>query len=280
MPSMIAHWRAASSSTPSAAATAHASASAASRRGAPRAIVAERADRAAGGDRRGGEHRQPRRLLPEHRALVVADDDLDPGNGERREPLGELRGLQLVRGGADPRGRARLLDDHARLRRRRGHVADRPCRDGGSVRARPSTRARIAATCSRPFWSGRIDRPVERLGSHPIESRVEVVRLDGDDEQRDRRLEPRHGLETRMRSSPRPARVAGPARRSRRPCARSRRRARRFARRRGRRSRRDRARRSAPSREAPGRRRGSRTASPSRRRAPRPPPPSSPSPTA
>ena len=59
---------------------------------APCLIVAERADRAAARHRRGRQHREPGRLLPEDGALVVAEDDVDPGNAERLERGVERRG--------------------------------------------------------------------------------------------------------------------------------------------------------------------------------------------
>ena len=60
--------------------------------------------------------------------------------------------------------------------------------------ARPDRRDVLEAVLERED-----QRPVERRGSHPIESLVEVVRLDGDHDQRDRPLEPRHGLEAHVR---------------------------------------------------------------------------------
>ena len=63
-----------------------------------------------------------------------------------------------------------------------------------AAEARPDRRDVLEAVLEREDH-----RPVERLGSHPIESAAEVVRLHGDHEQRDRRVEPRHGLETLLR---------------------------------------------------------------------------------
>ena len=85
MASMIAHWAAASSRTPSAAATAHASPSAVHEARAPCLVCTKRSDCEAARHRRRRQHREPGRLLPEDGTLVVAEDDVDPGNAERLE---------------------------------------------------------------------------------------------------------------------------------------------------------------------------------------------------
>ena len=144
--------------------------------------AAERADRQPLTRRRRGERRRrPRRLLPEHRALAVADDDLDPGHAERRERSVERVAVDRVAGGVTT---APVRVAARRRRARRVRLDAARC---AATTAAPSGRARrrrgSRSTCSRPFRSGSTTAPRERLRRDAVERVVEGVRLDRDDEQ-------------------------------------------------------------------------------------------------
>ena len=238
MASMIAHWAAASSSTPSAAATAHASASA----------VLEA--RAPGRDRHGAARprgrsppsppRAPRAAPPSPRGRRARRRRRRPRSRERGAARARRRApsVELARRGADDgvagASAGRRLPARARTA---STPADAPgrrrrCRVGAEPR-----RARIASTCSRPFEQREDDGSGERLGRDPVEGAVEVVGLHRDHEQRRRASRAARRPRDARRSSSSPWTSVSPALADRRrPSARYRRRARPCARRACRRS--------------------------------------------
>ena len=129
MASMIAHWAAASSRDAVGGRHRARLAKRLHEARAPCLVCTERPDREAARHRRRRQHREPGRLLPEDGTLVVADDDVDPGNAERLERGVERRSVELAGRGVDDGVPGRALDDDSGLRREGLEPADAPGRD-------------------------------------------------------------------------------------------------------------------------------------------------------